>query len=131
MGNGRLLTYSEYNINSVHQTKDGIADFGLMITVACEHENAGDDMMSKHLPMVLSPLFNVNDDDLLYPECKLYEVVPFEQAAHLPVRPVGPKLAQVKPVFRVVHDILATRQLGILPQDIAPRTMPRDQKVVS
>ncbi|KAL8813006.1 MAG: hypothetical protein Q9200_000593 [Gallowayella weberi] len=74
----------------LHAAQDGVANLCLMVAITCEHQNASDDMMCKHLPMIFSPLFDVDDDDLLHPKRKLYEVVPFEQPAHFPVRPVGP-----------------------------------------
>ncbi len=87
------MAYRKQDINSIHQTQDRVADLGLMIAVACKHENACDDMMCKHLPMIFPPFLDVNHDNLLHPESKLDEVVPLEQSAHFPVRPVGPQLA--------------------------------------
>lgn len=85
-----------------------------MIAVACEHENASDDMVCKHLPMIFPPFLNVHHDDLLHPESKLYEVIPLEESTHFPVGPVGPELAQIKPMIRMVHDILPVNQRSVL-----------------
>ena len=61
-----------------------------MVAVAGKHESAGDDMMCEHLPMILASFFDIDNKDLLQPECKLGEVVPFEQTIHFPIRPVCP-----------------------------------------
>lgn len=77
-----------------------------MVSVACEHENAGDDMVGEHLPVILPPLLDVDNNDLLYPEGELYQVIPFEQAIHFTIGPISPQLACVKPVFGAVHYVL-------------------------
>ena len=102
-----------------------------MIAVAGKHENASDDMMRDHLPMVFPSFLDVDHDNLLHPKSKLYEVIPFEQAAHFPVRPIGPELAQIKPVVRIVHDILPINQQTIAYRIRVTLTIPRDQNVES
>ena len=47
-------------------------------------------MMSEHLRIVFSSLFDVDHDHLLQPEGKLDKVIPFEYSVHLSSRPVGP-----------------------------------------
>lgn len=62
--------------------------------------------MSEHLPMVFSPLLDIDDEDLLQPKRELDEVVPFEQTIHLSIRPTTPELAEVEPVRRIIHQVL-------------------------
>lgn len=112
-----------------------------MVAVTGEHEDAGDDVMGKHLPVVFPPFFNVDNEHLLNVEGELDEVVPFEQAVHLSVRPAGPEFAGGEPVIGTVHEILravnftqgirwrvgapspgARKQCSMLEPKLAPRT---------
>lgn len=77
-----------------------------MIAVACDHQHAGYDMVTEHLPMVFPPFFDVHDKDLLEPKAELNEVVPLHGAFYLATRPIGPQTFHVHPVFVIVHDPL-------------------------
>jgi hypothetical protein len=72
-----------------------------VIAVAEEDQQRGNDMMGKHLPMVLPPLFNVKDHDLLQPKGVLHQSVPFEQSLSLSVWKVGPEILEIEPVVGI------------------------------
>lgn len=59
------LTHGQDQINSIHKTQNGVANFCLVIAVAEQHQSAGDDVMGEHLPVVLSLLLNVDNHNLL------------------------------------------------------------------
>jgi len=68
-------TYREDKIDHVHQDKNGIASAHLPIPIGeCEQENRND-VMCEHLPVVLATFLYIDDEDLLYPECRLREIV--------------------------------------------------------
>lgn len=62
--------------------------------------------MCEHLPVILAPLFNVDDENLLQPEGELHEIVTLERPSHGSMRELGPQLAYVEPVLRVVYNVL-------------------------
>jgi hypothetical protein len=67
--------YREDKIDNVHQNKNSIAGAHLPVSVGkCEQEDR-DDVVREHLPVVLATFFNIDDEDLLYPERRLREVV--------------------------------------------------------
>ena len=70
-------TYWQEEVDHVHQAEDDICDLCLMIAVACEYECASYDMMCEHLYIVLPSLLNMDNHDLLEPESKLDQDVPF------------------------------------------------------
>ena len=111
--------HGEEEVDHVHQTQDHVADLGLIIAIACEHQDTRHHVVSKHLPMILSLLLNVHDHNLLQPEAELDEIVPFHRSLELSVGPAGPKLSNVHPMLLGVHDILFNRELSVLPDDIS------------
>ena len=100
------ISYRKDDIHNIHKAKYHIAGSCLMIPIAREDQGTGDDMVRKHLPMIFSSFFDVHDQYLLQPKGELNEVVPFEQAVHLSVRPAGPHLSEIEPVRRIIHQIL-------------------------
>lgn len=52
-----------------------------MICVAREHEGASNNVMREHLIVVFSSFLDIEDKDLLQPECELGQIVPFERAS--------------------------------------------------
>ena len=66
-------------------------------------------MVSEHLPMVFPPLFDIDDQQLLEPEAKLYEVVPLDLPINRESWISGPYLVQVAPVGRGVPDVLGEK----------------------
>ena len=56
--------------------------------------------------MIFPPLLDIDDKDLLYPESKLDEIVPFRGSVHFSIWPASPHLLHVEPVFMSVHDVL-------------------------
>ena len=92
-------------VDDVHDTQNDSSGFRLVIAVRGEDKSAGDEVVGEHLPVVLTPFFDVDDHDLLQPEGELDQVVPFRQAIHLTNGPVAPEGAQVHPVVGSVHDV--------------------------
>lgn len=66
-----------------------------MISIAQEYECARNNVVREHLPMVFPAFFNIHNDDLLEPECKLNEIVPLGETIHLSDRPADPELFEV------------------------------------
>lgn len=100
---GKVESYRKQDVHNIHQTQNGVSNFGLMITVASEDQDAGNNMMREHLGIVFPALFDVDYQDLLQIKCKLHEVIPLGETAHFPIRPIGPHLTQVEPVLGIVH----------------------------
>jgi hypothetical protein len=71
-------TYGEHQIDYIHQTQDDVANLGLVVAVAANQEQTCDDVVGEHLPMILSALFNINDQDLLQPKAELSQIVELE-----------------------------------------------------
>lgn len=92
------------DVDGVHQTKDEVADPILMVTIGRKYKGTGDDMVGEHLHVVLPPLLNVDDDNLLEPETELDQIVPLGETGHLASRPVPPQSSEVEPVVGVVHE---------------------------
>lgn len=61
-----------------------------MIAITCEDQSGRDDVMYEHVPVILSPFFNVYDEDLLKPEGILDENVPLPKAWNLTIWPIRP-----------------------------------------
>ena len=70
-------TYWEKNVHNIHYAEDHVGDFRLVVAITGEYQARRDNVVGEHLPMVLPPLLNVDDHDLLQPECILDEDVPF------------------------------------------------------
>ncbi len=70
--------YRKYYVYHVHQTENQVANLGLVVAITCEDQSAGYNVMGKHLEIVFPPLFDVHHKDLLQPERKLDQIVPFE-----------------------------------------------------
>lgn len=68
--------------------------------------------MGEHLDVVFPSLFDVDDNNLLKPKGKLDQDVPFESAANLSIRPILPDHFDIKPVVRVIHNVLDIHQQG-------------------
>jgi hypothetical protein len=101
-----LMTHSKDNIPHVHDTQNDVANPKLVRAIAHEDQGAGNDVMEKHLGVVLSFFLNIYDQDLLNPKRKLDEIVPFQETSGLADRPVSPHAAEIEPVLGVVHEIL-------------------------
>jgi hypothetical protein len=78
-----------------------------MVPVRSINQGYCDDMVGEHLPVVLTALFDVDDNDLVHPKRQLAEHVAFHEAAQLPIGPVGPQILQVHPARRRVVYVLS------------------------
>lgn len=78
----------------------------MVVSIGEEQQGCREDVVCEHLRVVLALLLNVNNKDLLNPETPLDEIVPLEHALDFPEWPALPDSVQVKPEFRVVHDVL-------------------------
>ncbi len=100
------IAYREKNVRHVHEAQNGVPNFRLVVSVACKEKNRGNNMMGEHLVVVFPPLFDIDHYDLLKPERKLYKIIPFEQPIKLSIGPADPQFTVIKPVARVVHQVL-------------------------
>ena len=96
----------EDNVDDVHKAEDEVADAGLVVAVGKDEEEAGDDMMGEHLPVVFAAFFDVDDDDLLEPEGELDEVVVFEERGEEADGEVGPEVGEGEEVRGCDNDVL-------------------------
>jgi hypothetical protein len=78
----------------------------VVVSVAGKDKSGGDDMVSKHLPMILAALLNVNDNHLLQPESPLAKKVSLHNSIKLAVRPVSPHILHAHVVRRSAVNIL-------------------------
>lgn len=62
--------------------------------------------MREHLPVVLSPLLDIDNEYLLQPEGVLYQDVPFAYTGNLSIGPIGPEILEIEPVVRVDQYVL-------------------------
>lgn len=86
-------------------------------------------MVHEHLHVVFALLFNVDHQNLLDIESPLQQVVQLERAIDLPERPAFPDTVQIKPEFRVVHDVLLFVSPATMSTKVS-RTMPSDHDAV-
>ena len=77
-----------------------------MIAITRKKQNASDDVMSEHLPVILPSLLNLDDHDLLQPESKLDQYVPFQGGNNVSCRPISPHISQVEEVVRLIVEVL-------------------------
>ncbi len=68
----------------------------MVVAVACVDEHQGDQVMAEHLPMVLSPLLNVGNNNLLQPKCPLGQNIALSDAGKLTVRPSSPQFSKIQ-----------------------------------
>ena len=99
-------THREDQINHIHEAEDHIPNPCLIVTITSRNQSTGNEVMGQHLHMILSSLFDIHNQDLLDPECKLYKIVPLEEPGHFPYRPWNPHIRRIEPVVRVVHQVL-------------------------
>jgi hypothetical protein len=93
-----------------------------MISVASEKKDARDDMVCEHLPMIFSPLFDIDNHNLLEPKGELREYIPFQETIYLSIWPIGPDSFDVEPVIGFIHNVLLSsqrsRRVGACQEDI-------------
>lgn len=77
-----------------------------MVSVAREDQKRSDNVVREHLPMVFSPLLDVDNEYLLQPEGVLDQNVPFSYPRDLSIRPIRPKILEIEQVVRVDHNVL-------------------------
>jgi hypothetical protein len=77
-----------------------------VVAVGGENQNDSDNMVSEHLPMVLSSFFHIDNHNLLQPKGILDEDVELGQATNFSARPIGPKISQIEPVVGGGKNIL-------------------------
>jgi hypothetical protein len=82
----------------------------LVVGVACGDQGDGDEVMTEHLPMILPSLLDVNNKDLLEPECQLRQQIALHKATELSVGPVGPELLHIQVIGRNTVEVLLTNE---------------------
>ena len=65
-------THAEENVNNVHHDENDVPDFGLVEAITGEYKGRGENVVCKHLPMILAFLFDVHDEKLLQPKSELH-----------------------------------------------------------
>jgi hypothetical protein len=101
-----LGTYREEDVSKVHDAENDIADFGLVEAVRGKEQGRGEDVMGKHLPVVFSALFDVDDEELVHPKGELDNVVPLDARLKSGVRESRPELFEIEPVVGSIENVL-------------------------
>lgn len=83
-----------------------------MVTVRTNNQGNGDEVVAKHLPVVLATLLDVDHKDLLKPEAQLGQDVELVQGAKFTVWPESPQVFQVHPSRRRIVDVLVRGQIS-------------------
>lgn len=83
-------TYRQEDVHHVHEHQDEVAYTDISLSVGSINQGAGDDVMRKHLPVILSPFLDMDDNQLLEPEGKLCKYITLQEAGKLAVWPVRP-----------------------------------------
>jgi hypothetical protein len=86
----QALCERKEEVNDIHEHEDQVADPRLVVSVRSCDERDGDEVVRKHLPVILAAVLEVDDEDLLNPEGPLDHDVRLHEEAEFPVRPVGP-----------------------------------------
>ena len=63
-------------------------------------------MVSKHLPVIFTALFNIDNKELMQIASKLDDIVPLYFGLKMGRWKVGPELLEIKPIRRIVPDLL-------------------------
>lgn len=71
-------------------------------------------MVYEHLPVVFTAVLDVDDQYLLQPKRQLHQVVTFEESGDAVPWELGPKLLQIQPIIRFIHEILKRRSVAFL-----------------
>lgn len=98
-----------------------------MVSVAREDQKRSDNVVREHLPMVFSPLLDVDNEYLLQPESVLDQNVPFSYPRDLSIGPVRPKILEIEQVVRVDHNVLPSLGIDFLLGELC-LTIPKVQK---
>lgn len=88
--NNQEVTYRKEEIHHIHDDQDEQSNTGVVVAVARRNQGRRDKVVAKHLPVVLAAILNVDDNNLLQPECPLSKHIDLQEAAHFAIRPVGP-----------------------------------------
>ena len=72
-------TYGEKEIHGIHQTQYNVGNIVKAVDISRGQKSAGNDVVGQHLVMILPPLFNVDDENLLQQEGQLHQEVPLHQ----------------------------------------------------
>lgn len=78
----------------------------MMVEVTGGDEDRGNNVVAKHLPVILATLLDVEDDNLLQPKSPLRQNISLHQSVHFSVWPVGPHFTQIEVIRRLAVDIL-------------------------
>jgi hypothetical protein len=93
---GKKSTYWENEIYDIHDAQNQIGYLSLVVSIAREDEKGSDNVVREHLPMILSPLFDIDHEYLLQPEGVLNQNVPFAHPGNFSIRPIGPEILKVE-----------------------------------
>lgn len=63
-----LMAYRQQQVDNVHQTQYNVRNIIKTVDIGRGQESAGEDVVSQHLVVILSPFFHVDNQDLLEPE---------------------------------------------------------------
>lgn len=94
-------TYRKQQVHNVHQAQHHIRHIVEPVNISRPQQTARDDMVRQHLVVILSPLLDVNDENLLHPKRQLREKIPLQTTRHATMRPLRPDRLEVEPVGRL------------------------------
>jgi len=83
-------THRQKDVHHVHKHQDEVPYTDKSLSVGSVNQGAGDDVVRKHLPVILSPFLDMDHNQLLEPEGKLCKYIALQEAGKLAVWPVRP-----------------------------------------
>lgn len=100
------VSYRQQKVHDIHQAQHDIRNIVEPVDVRSSQKTTRNPMMSQHLIVILSPLLDVNDENLLHPERQLHKQIPLQNTRHAAVRPLRPDSLEVEPVGGLRPDVL-------------------------
>lgn len=122
--------HRQKQVNNIHNDKDKVADACVVIGIARVDERSRDNVVGKHLPVILATLLNVDDNHLLQPESPLAQEVALHDTIELAVGPVGPEVLHAHVVRRSAVNVLSKSVYGSSKCSRVKLTTPQGQKTV-
>ena len=101
-----IYPHWEYELYSIHQHENHITNPRVVVCVCSGNQSNGEKVMRQDLPVIFTPLLELDDKDLQRPETPLGEGVGLGKSVNLPLRPVRPEFFHVEEIRRVIIDVL-------------------------
>lgn len=88
-------TCRQEDVTQIHEHENCAPNASKVADIARNDENDRDDVVSKHLEIVLPASLDVDKDDLVYPERELEQVVPFDWSGKVSMWIIDPEVRRM------------------------------------